>query len=74
MFSTISNVVQLFTKATVVTVQNLLELFSVVTVHIHVSYSGKAGELKRRDELVLREPTRPKWWGTAGAPRDSETR
>ena len=19
---------------------------------------------------VLREPTRPKWWGTAGAPRD----
>ena len=41
------NVVQLFTKATVVTVQNLLELFSVVTVHIHVSYSGKAGELKR---------------------------
>ena len=28
------NVVQLFTKATVVTVQNLLELFSVVAVHI----------------------------------------
>ena len=27
------NVVQLFTKATVVTVQNILELFSVVTVH-----------------------------------------